>query len=231
MRVLLVEDDLVNVRRISLELKAAHVFIDQANKGSEAVEMVRHYEYDVVLVGLTLSDMDGRHVVRLIRAEKRMVPILVLGSGHTVASAEVEAFGAGADDFLTMPMHQDELMPRIQTVMRRSRSFSDPTIRVGAVELNTNTQQVSYAGNEVCLTGKEYAMIELLMLRKGQVLTKDAFLNHLYGGMDEPEGKIIDVFICKLRKKLLAVGGSDVITTVWGQGVVLKERAEVPVAV
>ncbi len=228
MRVLLAEDDLLAARGISLALRTAQIFVDHVDQGGEAIEMIRHYDYDVVLVGLTLSDMDGRHVVRRIRAARSTVPILMMGGGHTAARTKVEAFGAGADDFLTMPVDHDELVARIQAVLRRSRGFSDPVIRVGALQLNTNTHQVSYAGHEVHLTGKEFAMLELLILRKGQVLTKDAFLNHLYGGMDEPEGKIIDVFICKLRKKLQAVGGSDLISTVWGRGYILQERSAAP---
>ncbi len=206
------------------------MFIDHVDQGEEAIEMIRHYGYDVVLVGLTLSDMDGRHVVRRMRAAKHSAPILMLGGAHTAASVKVEAFSAGADDCLTMPMDHAELVARIQAVTRRSRGFADPTIRVGALQLDTNTHQVSFAGHEIRLTGKEFAMLELLALRKGQVLTKDAFLNHLYGGMDEPEGKIIDVFICKLRKKLQAVGGIDMISTVWGRGYILQEAARAPTA-
>ena len=230
MRVLLAEDDLVTAQRISLALKAAHIFVDHVDQGEEAIEMVRHYGYDVVLVGLTLPDMDGRHVVRRMRAAKHPAPILMLGGSHTPALVKVQAFNAGADDFLTMPMDHDELVARVQAVMRRFRGFADPVIRVGALQLNTNTRQVFYGGHEVHLTGKEFAMLELLVLRKEQVLTKDAFLNHLYGGMDEPDGKIIDVFICKLRKKLQAVGGSDLIGTVWGRGYVLQERNAAPAA-
>ena len=230
MRVLLAEDDLVAAQEISLALKAAQTFVDHVDQGEEAIEMVRHYDYDVVLVGLTLSDMDGRHVVRRIRAAKHTAPILMLGSAHTAALIKVEAFGAGADDFLTMPMDRGELAARIQAVMRRSRGFSDPTIRVGGLQLNINSREASYHERSVHLTGKEFAILELLALRKGQVLTKDAFLNHLYGGMDEPDGKIIDVFICKLRKKLQAVGGIDMISTVWGRGYILQEGTRAPAA-
>ena len=230
MRVLLAEDDLAAAGAISAALETAHIFVDHVGQGEEAIEMVRHYDYDVVLVGLTLPDMDGRHVVRRIRAAKHPAPILMLGGAHTVALIKVEAFSAGADDFLTMPMDPGELVARIQAVLRRSRGFSDPTIRAGALQLNTNTRQAFHAGHEIHLTGKEFAMLELLILRKGQVLTKDAFLNHLYGGMDEPEGKIIDVFICKLRKKLQAVGGIDMISTVWGRGYILQEVARAPTA-
>ncbi len=223
MRILLAEDDLVATQMISLALKAVHIFIDHVDQGEEAIEMVRHYEYDIVLVGLTLPDMDGRHLVRRLRAAKHTAPILVLGGAHTTASIKVEAFDAGTDDFLTLPVDPSELLARIQAVLRRSKGFSNPIIRIGVLQLNTNTHEVSYDGHEVRLTSKEFAILELLVVRKGQVLTKTALLNHLYGGIDEPDGKIVDVFICKLRKKLQAVGGSDLISTVWGRGYVLQE--------
>ncbi len=224
MRALLAEDNVLAAREIILALKASHILVDYVDQGEEAINMMRHYNYDVVLIGCRLSDMDGLQVLRRIRAARHLAPILMLG-GHTLARTKVEAFGAGADDFLAMPMDHDELVARIQAVARRSRGFSDPTIRIGALQLNTNSREASYDERPISLTGKEFSMLELLVLRKGQVVTKDAFLNYLYNGTDEPEAKIIDVFICKLRKKLQTVGGSDLIGTVWGQGYILRERA------
>ncbi len=227
MRVLLVEDDVLAARAITLVLKAAKILVDHIDQGGEAMDMIRHYDYDVVLVGCRFADMDGLHLLRRIRAAKHTAPILMLG-GHTLARIKVEALGAGADDFLTMPMDHDELVARIEAVVRRSRGFSDSTIRVGALRLNTNSREASYDERPVSLTGKEFSILELLALRKGQVLTKDAFLNYLYGGMDEPDAKIIDVFICKLRKKLQTVGGNNLINTVWGRGYILQEGARTP---
>ena len=225
MRALLAEDSVLAARGITLALKAAHILVDHVDQGEEAIDMMRHYNYDVVLIGSELSDMNGLQVLRRIRAERHTAPVLMLG-GHTLARTRVEAFGAGADDFLVLPMDHDELVARIKTVARRSRGFSDPIIRLGALQLNTNSREASYGECPVSLTGKEFSMLELLILRKGKVLTKDAFLNYLYNGTDEPEAKIIDVFICKLRKKLQAAGGKDLISTVWGQGYMLREAAD-----
>jgi two-component system cell cycle response regulator CtrA len=111
----------------------------------------------------------------------------------------------------------------MQAIVRRSKGFSQPTLRIGSLQLNLDSREVLVAGHQVHLTGKEYAILELLVLRKGMVLTKEAFLNHLYGGMDEPEMKIIDVFICKLRKKLAQAGADALIGTVWGRGYMLRE--------
>jgi two-component system cell cycle response regulator CtrA len=107
-------------------------------------------------------------------------------------------------------------------VVRRSKGFAQSMLRVGPLELNLDTREVTVGGKPLRLTGKEYAILELLVLRKGMVLTKEAFLNHLYGGMDEPEMKIIDVFVCKLRKKLAVAGAGTLIGTVWGRGYVIR---------
>lgn len=223
MRVLLVEDDLTSARGISLVLKGGGAVVDQADTGEEACELVRHYDYDVVVLDLMLPDMEGYEVVRRMRAARIETPVLIL-SGLSRPQAKVKALGMGADDFLTKPFDTSELTARLQAIVRRSKGFSQPTLRVGSLQLNLDSREVSVEDRPVHLTGKEYAILELLVLRKGMVLTKEAFLNHLYGGMDEPEMKIIDVFICKLRKKLAQAGAGNVIGTVWGRGYMLREQ-------
>ena len=136
----------------------------------------------------------------------------------------MRGFGSGADDYLTKPFHREELIARIHAIIRRSKGHSQSIIKTGDIEVNLDGKTVEVRGNTVHLTGKEYQMLELLSLRKGTTLTKEMFLNHLYGSMDEPELKIIDVFICKLRKKLSeATGRENHIETVWGRGYVLRD--------
>ena len=222
MRVLLVEDDVTTARGIVLMLKASNAVVDQAETGEEALELARHYDYDIVVLDLMLPDMEGYEVVRRIRASRLDVPVLIL-SGLTRPQAKVKGFGMGAYDYITKPFDKAELIARMQAIVRRSKGFSQPTLRIGSLQLNLDSREVLVAGHQVHLTGKEYAILELLVLRKGMVLTKEAFLNHLYGGMDEPEMKIIDVFICKLRKKLAQAGADALIGTVWGRGYMLRE--------
>lgn len=222
MRVLLVEDDLTAARGVSLMLKAVGAVIDHSESGEEALELLRHYDYDVVLLDLVLPDIEGYEVVRRMRIARNDTPVLIL-SGMTRPQAKVKGLGMGADDFITKPFDKAELLARMQAVVRRSKGFSQPTVRIGTVELNLDSREVTVDGGEVHLTGKEYSILELLVLRKGMVLTKEAFLNHLYGGMDEPEIKIIDVFVCKLRKKLAAAGADNLIGTVWGRGYMIRE--------
>jgi two-component system cell cycle response regulator CtrA len=156
------------------------------------------------------------------RISRNDTPVMVLSS-ITLPQARVKALGLGADDFITKPYDKAELLARMQAIVRRSKGFSQPTVRLGRLELNLDTREVSVNGKDVHLTGKEYSILELLVLRKGMVLTKEAFLNHLYGGMDEPEVKIIDVFVCKLRKKLARAGADGVVGTVWGRGYMIRE--------
>ena len=222
MRILLIEDDLVAARGVSLMLKSAGAVVDHADTGEEGLELARHYDYDIVVLDLMLPDIEGFEVVRRMRVSRNDAPVLIL-SGLSRPQVKVKGLGLGADDFITKPFDKAELLARMQAIVRRSKGYSQPTLRVGPLLLNLDSHEVTVDGQPVHLTGKEYAILELLVLRKGMVLTKEAFLNHLYGGMDEPEMKIIDVFICKLRKKLALAGADNLIGTVWGRGYMIRE--------
>src|SRR6267143_957920 len=174
--------------------------------------------------------MSGFEVLRALRVSKVKTPILIL-SGLAGIEDKVKGFGCGADDYMTKPFHRDELVARIHAIVRRSKGHAQSLIQFGDLVVNLDSKMVEVNGARVHLTGKEYQMLELLALRKGMTLTKEMFLNHLYGGMDEPELKIIDVFICKLRKKLAnASNGKNYIETVWGRGYVLRDPEEKAVA-
>jgi len=205
MRVLLVEDDTIVARGVTLALRAATMIVDAADTGEEALELARLYDYDIVILDIMLPDMEGYEVVRRLRASRIETPVMIL-SGLTRPQAKIRGFCMGADDYITKPFDQNELVARIQAIVRRAKGFSQPTLTVGPLTLNLGSREVLVAGRNVHLTGKEYAVLELLTLRKGIVLTKEAFLNHLYGGMDEPEVKIIDVFICSCAKSWLRPG-------------------------
>src|SRR5271157_1756510 len=224
MRVLLVEDDITAARGVALMLKSSGAVVNHVDTGEEALELARHYDYDIVILDLMLPDIEGYEVVRRLRIGRNDTPVLIL-SGLTRPAAKVKGLGLGADDFITKPFDRAELLARIQAIVRRSKGFSQSTLYVGPLRLNMDSREVTVDGRMVPLTGKEYSILELLVLRKGMVLTKEAFLNHLYGGMDEPEMKIIDVFVCKLRKKLTQAGADNLIGTVWGRGYMVREPA------
>jgi two-component system, cell cycle response regulator CtrA len=129
---------------------------------------------------------------------------------------------------MTKPFHKAELIARIHAIVRRSQGHAQSVVQIGDLTVNVDAKTVHVSEVRVNLTGKEYQMLELLSLRKGTTITKEMFLSQLYGGMDEPEIKIIDVFMCKVRKKLAeASNGKDYIETVWGRGYLLREPAEV----
>ncbi|TVR96699.1 MAG: DNA-binding response regulator [Rhodospirillales bacterium] len=223
MRVLLVEDDLMTTQAIELMLKSVGMVVDATDLGEDALEIGRLYDYDIILLDLMLPDIDGIEVLRRLRRGKVSTPVLIL-SGLLEPENKVKALGTGADDYLTKPFVKAELVARIHAIVRRSKGHAQSVIRTGRLSVDVAARSVEVDGRPVHLTGKEYGMLELLSLRKGTTLTKEMFLNHLYGGMDEPELKIVDVFICKLRKKLMAAtGGESYIETVWGRGYVLRE--------
>jgi len=223
MRVLLIEDDSATAQSIELMLNSERFNVYTTNFGEEGVDLGKLYDYDIIVLDLNLPDMSGYEVLRALRVAKIETPILIL-SGLGNIEDKVKGLGFGADDYLTKPFHKDELVARINAIVRRSKGHAESIIRTGELSVNLDTKTVDVDGQRVHLTGKEYQMLELLSLRKGTTLTKEMFLNHLYGGMDEPELKIIDVFICKLRKKLsAATGGKNYIETVWGRGYVLRE--------
>ena len=226
MRVLLIEDDSATAQSIELMLKVENFNVYTTDLGGEGIDLGKLYEYDIILLDLNLPDMSGYEVLRALRLAKVKTPILILSGLDGIAS-KVKGLGFGADDYLTKPFHKDEIVARIHAIVRRSKGHAQSVMTVGDLVVNLDQKTVEISGARLHLTGKEYQMLELLALRKGTTITKEALLSQLYGGMDEPGMKIIDVFICKLRKKLTsASNGRDYIETVWGRGYVLREPSE-----
>jgi two-component system cell cycle response regulator CtrA len=213
-------------RGIELMLSAEGLNVYTTDLGEEGVDLGKLYDYDIIILDLGLPDMSGYDVLKKLRTAKVSTPILIL-SGMSEPDDKVKGLGFGADDYLTKPFNKDELVARIHAIVRRSKGHAQSTIQTGKLTVNLDSKSVEVSGQRLHLTGKEYGMLELLSLRKGTTLTKEMFLNHLYGGMDEPELKIIDVFVCKLRKKLAAAtAGDNYIETVWGRGYVLRDPEE-----
>ena len=223
MRVLLIEDDSAMAQSIELMLKSEGFNVYGTDLGEEGIDLGKIYDYDIILLDLNLPDMSGLEVLRCLRLAKVKAPTLLL-TGLDSIEDKVRALGFGADDYLTKPFHKDELVARIHAIVRRSKGHAQSVIQTGDLIVDLDTKKVEVGGTRLHLTRKEYQILELLSLRKGIAVTKEMFLNHLYGGMDEPEPKIIDVFICKLRKKLAdSSGGHEFIETVWARGHVLSE--------
>jgi two-component system cell cycle response regulator CtrA len=223
LRVLLVEDDAGIAKSIELMLKIEDFNVYRADLGEEGIDLGKIYDYDIILLDLNLPDISGYDVLRSLRSARVTTPVLIL-SGLASIEDKIKGLRLGADDFLAKPFHKDELVARIHALVRRSKGHAESVIAVGNLVVNLEARSVELDGQTLHLTGKEYQILALLALRQGSTLTKEMFLNHLYGDLDEPEVKIIDVFICKLRKKLAnASGGLDYIETVWGRGYALRE--------
>jgi DNA-binding response OmpR family regulator len=223
MRVLLIEDEPATTKLVNLALSVAEIICDVASSGREGIELAKIYDYDLIILDLMLPDIGGYDVLVKIRSSKIKVPVLIL-SGLTDMEQKLKGLNSGADDYITKPFNGQELVARINVIVRRSRGHVDSVVRFDKVCVNLDTRAVEVDGRLVRLTNKEYAIFELLIMRKGSVLTKEMFLNHLYAGLHEPEIKIVDVFVCKLRKKLSDAGASvDYIETVWGRGYMLKD--------
>jgi len=217
MRILQIEDDTATSRMIELVLRAEGFNVYSTDTGEEGIDLAKAYEYDAILLDLNLPDLSGMDVLRALRAAKVETPVIVV-TGSTGFDEEIASLKAGADDYVRKPFHRDVLVERLHAVCRRARGLASPQIVIGAITVNVSAKSVSVNGNAIHFTGSEYQMIELMALRQGMMLTKEVFLNHLYGGLDEPEPKIIDVFICKIRRKLARYGASEQIETVWARG-------------
>ncbi len=227
MRVLNIEDDGATAMSVELMLKSEGFSVFTTEFGEEGIDLAKIYDYDMILLNVNLPDMSGLDVLRTLRVAKVNTPIIFL-SGTSDVATKVKTFSGGADDFIPKPFHKDELVARIRAVIRRSQGQAQAVITTGNIVVNLDKRLVEVQGVRVSLTGLEYRMLELLCLRKGTTISNEMFLNHLYGGKDEPEAKIISVFICKLRKKLAAHNdGVSHIDTVRGRGYVLRDPADV----
>lgn len=218
MRILLIEDDVLLAQSLTDALEAEGFQVDEADCGEDGLELAKLYEYQVMILDLGLPDMRGDEVLQNLRQQNTDMPVLIL-SGDTQVESRLSCLHKGADDYLIKPFNMEELVARLQALVRRANGHAQNVLQFGDLTLNLTARDVSVGDTSVELTSKEYQMFELLCLRKGNVVSKESFLDHLYGGMDEPEMKIIDVFICKLRKKIEKSGASTpLIQTVWGRG-------------
>jgi two-component system cell cycle response regulator CtrA len=223
MRVLLVEDDPAQATSLRMMLESEGFDVDLAGLGEDGLEVGRLYDYALIVLDLMLPDMDGHEVLRRLRSARVATPVLIL-SGLTELDHKIKGLGSGADDYLTKPFAREELIARIHAIVRRSQGHAQSTVKVGKLTVRLGEQSAEVAGKQVKLTAKEFGVLELLALRRGQTVSKEQFLTHLYGGLDEPDVKIIDVYVCKLRQKIAArTGGEHYIATEWGRGYSLRQ--------
>jgi two-component system cell cycle response regulator CtrA len=210
-------------------LRSRLAIVDETGDFEDLLELVKFYEYDAVLLRLSEDRMNDVDLIRRLRQARVRSQVVVLARKLN-ESARLRVLQAGADDLIVEALSHEEVFMKIQNLVRRSRGFQDNVLSIGNIEINMNAKKIYAKGKPVTLTKKEYQIAEILALRKGAVLSKEAILDHLYGGLDEPNPKIIDVFVCKIRKKLQAMGVDDFIETNWGRGyIVIDHRVPVPV--
>ncbi|MGI9498835.1 MAG: response regulator transcription factor [Geminicoccaceae bacterium] len=223
MRALLVDDDASSASLSKLAVQPENIMVERAEAGLDALEMVKLYDFDVMILEHDLPDIDGTSLVRRMRAADINLPVMIL-SRVTDRQTKIDVLNAGADDYMAKPFDREELNVRLRSMIRRSKGHAGSIIRIGRLAVDLSAKTVEIDGQPLKATAKEYGILELLALRRGMTLTKENFLDHLYGGMDEPEQKIIDVFSCKLMKKIAALSGEqNAIRTIWGRGYVLED--------
>lgn len=217
MRVLLIEDEDTLRESLHLQLERAGFKVTSVADGEEGLYVGREYPIDVAVVDLGLPKISGLEVIRGLRAAGRAFPVLVL-TARDRWQDKVEGLGAGADDYVAKPFHFEELLARLKALLRRAGGWAQPVLRCGPIELDTRAQQVAVAGAPVELTGFEYRILECLMLRAGEVISKAEITERLYDQDFDRDSNTIEVFIGRLRRKLDPDGALKPIETLRGRG-------------
>lgn len=225
MKILLIDDDINILQSTAFMLKKSGIYCDTAENGSDGIVFLQSYSYDLVLLDLLLPDMKGVQILEYMRKMQNKTPVLIL-SGLQSSEDKIECLNNGADDYIAKPYNKEELLARINAIIRRSSGYSHPVIHIGDLCIDMHTKQLTHKDQAINLTAKEYSIIESLALKKGRPVSKEFLLEKLYSGIDEPEAKIIDVFVCKVRKKIKDVSQKNYIKTMWGQGYILSDPDE-----
>jgi two-component system cell cycle response regulator CtrA len=230
MRILLAQGHSAEAKTTTGVLSATGGVVDHVRTGRDALMFLQTYEYDIIVLDRSLADGDGADALRRFRAQGFTTPVLMLMDQST-GKTRAQALRAGADDLLTKPYDTEEFSARVEAVVRRRNGFARSVLRVGPLEIDMASREVRIDDQPLAVTRKEYAILELMALRKGRVIPKQNFLDHLYSGLDGPETRVIDVFICNLRKKLATWGFGNLIDTVRGHGYIMRDLADVPAEV
>jgi two-component system response regulator PhoP len=228
MRILIVEDEQVLRETLVTQLRAAGFNVDAAADGEEGLYAGKEYPLDLAIIDLGLPKLSGIELIRQLRGMGKSFPVLIL-TARDRWQDKVEGLQSGADDYLAKPFHVQELLARVQALMRRSGGWSQPVLQCGDISLDTRSQVVSVGEKVVELTSFEYRILEFLMLRAGEVISKAELTERLYAQDFERDSNVIEVFIGRLRRKLDPDGNRQPIETLRGRGYRLAlARAETP---
>jgi two-component system, OmpR family, response regulator PhoP len=217
MRILVVEDELILCKQIHNYLESKGFAVDTANTGQDGYFMGKEYPLDAAVIDIGLPDFSGIELIKRLRKDKLKFPILIL-TARSRWQEKVEGLEAGADDYLVKPFHYEELLARINALIRRSAGQAQPVLNHDNIELNTVTQEVFVSGDRLELTAYEYKVLEFLMFRKGELISKSVLTEHIYDEEFDRDSNVIEVFIGRLRKKLDPDGTRKPIETLRGRG-------------
>ena len=217
MRVLVVEDEKLLAEQIKAQLLQQQFSVDLATDGADGWFKLSEYPYDLAIIDLGLPKLDGLSVIRKARKQEIKTPIIIL-TARGSWQEKVEGLDAGADDYLTKPFHNEELLARCNALIRRAAGQPDPLLRSGPISLNSRTQQVWLADDEVSLTAYEYKVLEYFMLNPGKVISKTELTEHIYDQDFDLDSNVIEVFVLRLRKKMDPDGELKPIETLRGRG-------------
>jgi two-component system response regulator PhoP len=217
MRILIVEDEIILCTQIQQYLANKGFAVDTAQTGTDGYFMGKEYPIDVAIVDIGLPDFSGIELIRRLRKEKVTTPILIL-TARSRWQEKVEGLEAGADDYLVKPFQYEELLARINALIRRSAGQAHPVLTHDNIELNTMAQEVFVSGTKLELTAFEYKVLEYLMFRKGELISKTVLTAHIYDEDFDRDSNVIEVFIGRLRKKLDPDGTRKPIETLRGRG-------------
>jgi len=227
MRVLVIEDYEPLRRSVVQGLEEAGFAVDSTGDGAEGRWYAGDEAYDAIVLDLMLPGMDGMSLLRAIRADGRTTPVLILTAKSEV-SDRVSGLDGGADDYLVKPFEFEELLARVNALVRRKHGVGSPRVEVGGLAIDLRAKDVIVGDSRIALTAREFAVLEVLALSKGRVVSRSEITEHLYGFDCEPESNAIDVHIAQLRKKIERGGGGRVIHTRRGLGYVLSDADPCP---
>ncbi len=217
MRILLVEDEAPLRETLAARLKRDGYAVDTAGDGEEGLYLGREVPFDLAIIDLGLPKLSGLDLVKKLREEGARFPILIL-TARSSWQDKVEGLKTGADDYLVKPFHVEELLARINALVRRASGWTKPVLQCGPITLDTTAQTVSVEGTSVELTSYEYKVLEYLMLHAGELVSKSDLTEHIYQQDFDRDSNVLEVFIGRLRKKLDPENAIKPIETVRGRG-------------
>ncbi len=222
MRILVVEDEPALLEQLASALRRAGHTVDMAADGIEGLYALREYPADLAVIDLGLPGLSGLELIRLARSEGRRLPVLIL-TARDRWQDKVEGLDAGADDYVTKPFQTEEILARVQALLRRAAGYADPILRAGPITLDPRSQTVAVAGAPVELTAFEYRLLEVLLLHAGEVISKTDLTEKLYEQDFERDSNTIEVFVARLRRKLDPTDRFQPIETLRGRGYRLRQ--------